>query len=130
MEDKEFNYINVIPFVDIMLVLLTIVLTTSTFIATGAITVSLPKASAAHGETVKRQTISIDRNGEIYFNTARITLSGLGTAMRGLDRETPLIIRADCHIRLQTFIDVLDLLNARGFRKVAIQTERRAQSAF
>jgi biopolymer transport protein ExbD len=125
MEDKEFNYINVIPFVDVMLVLLTIVLTTSTFIATGAISVTLPKASSTHGETLKRQTISIDRNGEIYFNAARMALAELNAAVRGLDKDTPLVIRADCHIRLQVFIDVLDLLNSGGFRKVAIQTERK-----
>jgi len=123
MEDKEFNYINVIPFVDVMLVLLTIILTTSTFIATGAISVTLPKASAAHGEILKRQTISIDQNGEIYFNAARMALAELNAAMRGLDRDTPLVIRADCHIRLQVFIDVLDLLNSGGFKKVAIQAE-------
>ncbi len=38
---------NVIPFVDIMLVLLIIVLTTSSFIATGRIPVNLPEASAS-----------------------------------------------------------------------------------
>ncbi len=53
MEEKEFNYINVIPLVDVMLVLLTIVLTTSTFIASGMINVSLPKASAEHKEILK-----------------------------------------------------------------------------
>ncbi|MFH0786115.1 MAG: biopolymer transporter ExbD, partial [Pseudomonadota bacterium] len=35
MEEKEFDYINVIPLVDVMLVLLTITLTTSSFIASG-----------------------------------------------------------------------------------------------
>ena len=35
MEEKPFESMNVIPFVDIMLVLLTIVLTTSSFIASG-----------------------------------------------------------------------------------------------
>lgn len=45
MDEKEFDYLNVIPLVDVMLVLLTIVLTTSTFIATGGIKVELPKAS-------------------------------------------------------------------------------------
>ena len=41
MKEKEFDYINVIPFIDIMLVLLTIILTTSTFIAQGAVPVEL-----------------------------------------------------------------------------------------
>ncbi|MDI6890307.1 MAG: biopolymer transporter ExbD [Thermodesulfovibrionales bacterium] len=70
MEEKEFDYINVIPFVDVMLVLLTIVLMTSTFIATGVIPVELPKASKSHEETLRTQTIEIDRNGNIYPNPA------------------------------------------------------------
>jgi biopolymer transport protein ExbD len=125
-EDKEFNYINVIPLVDVMLVLLTIVLTTSTFIATGMISVSLPKASP-HGkaEVMKNQTVSIDTAGRIFFNAQEVGLSGLSTRMAHLDRETPLIVRADCDIRLQVFIDVLDVLNTGGFKKVAIQTQTR-----
>jgi biopolymer transport protein ExbB/TolQ len=37
MEEKEFDYMNVIPLVDVMMVLLTIVLMTSTFIASGVL---------------------------------------------------------------------------------------------
>jgi len=125
-EDKEFNYINVIPLVDVMLVLLTIVLTTSTFIATGMISVSLPKASP-HGkaEVLKHQTVSIDTTGKIFFNAQEVGLSGLSARMAHLAKETPLLVRADCDIRLQVFIDVLDVLNTGGFKKVAIQTQTR-----
>jgi biopolymer transport protein ExbD len=123
-EDKEFDYINVIPLVDVMLVLLTIVLTTSTFIATGAISVSLPKASP-HGRAAvtKTQTVSIDTMGRIFFNSEEVGLTGLSAHLLPLDRETPLLVRADCDIRLQVFIDVLDILNAGSFKKVAIQTQ-------
>jgi len=125
MEDKEFDYINVIPLVDVMLVLLTIVLTTSTFIAAGTISVSLPKASHAPVETIKRQSISIDQNEDVYLNAAKVTLEELNVAIRDLDKETPMVVRADHQIRLQVFIDVLDILNGRGFKKVAIQTSKR-----
>jgi biopolymer transport protein ExbD len=125
MEEKEFDYINVIPLVDVMLVLLAIVLTTSTFIATGMISVSLPKASEAQSEVLKRQIISIDQHGAIYFNSIRVGLEELGLKIRDIDRNTPLIVRADKEVTLQIFVDVLDLLNNRGFKKVAIQTERR-----
>ncbi len=125
-EDKEFNYINVIPLVDVMLVLLTIVLTTSTFIATGMISVSLPKASPqGKAGVVKNQIVSIDPDGNIFFNAEEVGLGGLSTRMAHLDRETPLLVRADCDIRLQVFIDVLDVLNTGGFKKVAIQTQER-----
>ena len=125
MEEKEFDYINVIPLVDVMLVLLTIVLMTSTFIATGMISVSLPKASATQTEVLKRQTISIDQSGVIYFNSTRVALEELGMKIRGIDKNTPLILRADKDAKLQVFVDVLDLLNSDGFKKVAIQTERK-----
>lgn len=45
--EREVNQINVIPLVDVMLVLLVIVLTTATFITTGQIPVNLAKAAAA-----------------------------------------------------------------------------------
>ncbi|MFB3925934.1 MAG: ExbD/TolR family protein [Syntrophales bacterium] len=124
MEEKEFDYINVIPMVDVMLVLLTIVLTTSTFIATGMISVSLPKASHAQDEIIKRSVITIDRNGEVYFNSAAINLEELGKKIGELDKEAPVLVRADREIRLQIFVDVLDLLNSRGLKRVAIQTEK------
>jgi biopolymer transport protein ExbD len=125
MEEKEFDYINVIPLVDVMLVLLAIVLTTSTFIATGMISVSLPKASQAQSEVLKRQIISIDRHGAIYLNSIQIPLEELGMKIMNVDRNTPLLVRADKDVTLQIFVDVLDLLNNRGFKKVAIQTERK-----
>jgi len=125
VEEKEFDYINVIPLVDVMLVLLTIVLTTSTFIATGMISVSLPKASEAKVEMLERQIITIDQSGVIYFNSTKVALEELGTKIRDIDKNTPLIVRADKDVALQIFVDVLDIVNSRGFKKVAIQTERK-----
>lgn len=45
--DHELNQINVIPLVDVMLVLLLIVLTTETFISTGQIPVDLVRSKEA-----------------------------------------------------------------------------------
>jgi len=90
------------------------------------ISVSLPKASQAGSQAIlKQQTITIDQNGNIFFNTSPVLLEELGTALHKLDRETPILVRADSYIRLQSFIDVLDLLNCRGFQKVAVQTEKK-----
>ncbi|ABC78647.1 ExbD/TolR family protein [Syntrophus aciditrophicus] len=123
MEEKEFDYINVIPLVDVMLVLLTIVLTTSTFIATGGIPVSLPKASQNRIETLKVRTVEIDRNGLIYFSGQSVTLEELLDRLRPLDRNNPFMIRADRDIPLQNFVDVLDVVKNAGFRQVSLQTE-------
>ena len=125
MEEKEFDYINVIPFVDIMLVLLTIVLTTSTFIATGVIPVELPKASNRQEEILKTQTIEIDRDGRIYLNSQPLLIDDLKIALISLDKSVPILIRADKNISLQSFVDVLDVVKNLRFMRVSLQTEEK-----
>jgi len=118
MTDRE-----TIALVDVMLVLLTIVLTTSTFIATGGIPVSLPKASQNRIETLKVRTVEIDRNGLVYFSGQPVTLEDLQNTLRSLDRNSPFMIRADRDIPLQNFVDVLDIVKNAGFKQVSLQTE-------
>ncbi|MBA4395370.1 MAG: biopolymer transporter ExbD [Desulfobacca sp.] len=126
MEEKEFDYINVIPLVDVMLVLLTIVLTTSSFIATGMIPVELPKASKSQEEILKTQTIEIDQQGRVYLNARPMSLPVLGDSIRLLNKKIPILIKADRNIALQVFVDVLDLVKTSGFTRVSLQTEKRS----
>ncbi|HPW69157.1 MAG: biopolymer transporter ExbD [Desulfomonilia bacterium] len=123
MTEKEFDYINVIPLVDVMLVLLTIVLTTSSFIATGMIPLDLPKARSSAGETLKTQTIEIDRAGNIYLNSLPESLDSLKTALKPMDKNAPVLIRADRSTVLQNFVSVLDVIKGLEFTRVSLQTE-------
>lgn len=124
MDDKQFESINVIPFIDIMLVLLTIVLTTSTFIAQGIISVDLPKASVTHTSTKRAILIDIDRHGAIVLDEEPVTIGALGERLGTHERETAVLIRADRQITLQVFVEVLDTVKGLGFAKVSLQTEK------
>jgi len=128
MERKEFNYINVIPFVDIMLVLLTIVLLTSTFITTGMLPVELPKAANTEHEKklVKTQVIEIDRKGTIYLNSKLISLKGLEEELILVNKNTPIVIKADKYIALQVFVDIIDIINKFEFGKITLLTEEKS----
>jgi len=123
MDDKEFNYINMIPFIDVMLVLLSIVLMTSTFAVTGMIPVDLPKVVGKHQSATATQIVAIDREGVVFYRGKAITLPALQTEIVSMPRETPFLIRADKDIHLQGFVEVLDLIKTAGFRKVTLQTE-------
>jgi biopolymer transport protein ExbD len=123
MDEKEFNTMNVIPLVDVMLVLLTIVLTTSTFIASGVIPVELPRAAKANELASKIQTIDIDRTGSIYLNSKPISIEDLNKSICQFDRAIPMLIRADREVELQSFVDVLDVVKNLGFQKVSLLTE-------
>jgi len=123
MDEKEFNTMNVIPLVDVMLVLLTIVLTTSTFIATGVIPVELPRAAKANEIASKIQTIEIDRTGRVFLNGQPIQIEELRNSICKFDRSLPMMIRADREVALQAFVDVLDVVKNLGFQKVSLLTE-------
>lgn len=123
MEEKGFENINVIPLVDIMLVLLAIVLTTSTFISTGAIPIELPKASSSHAAAAL-QVVEIDRAGRLFFNSRPSDMASFTASIEALGRSTPILIRADRNTILQVFVDVLDAVRSRGFRNISLQTQQ------
>jgi len=125
MDEKPFDTINVIPFVDIMLVLLTIVLTTSSFIASGHIPIHLPQASATVEEAMQAKMIELNAQGQIHLEGVRLSAVELSARLQALPKETPFLIRADKDVALQYFIDVADVLKQLQFARVAVQTEQR-----
>jgi len=122
MRLKKFDQINVIPFIDIMLVLLVIVLTTATFIAKGVIPLDLPQASSAKELPLKKVSISIDKDGNIYLDAKKISLQTLQQALAKISKKSSIIIRSDKNSRFVTFIQVLDLLKREGFENIAVET--------
>ena len=122
MDEKPFESMNVIPLVDIMMVLLVIVLTTSSFIASGRIPVNLPQASMGAADMEKNVLIEMSREGLIYFNGREVTSEALRVALAPMEKDTAFVIRADSEITLQRFVDVADLLKQMQFAKVAVQT--------
>ena len=123
MEESGFESINIIPLVDVMLVLLTIVLTTSTFIATGVISVELPKAVNSSSETAEGILIEIDKQGKVYLDGNPSGIEMLQVELCEIDRTNPILIRADKAIELQIFVQVMDVVKGLNFRKVSLQTE-------
>ena len=72
---KKFDEINIIPFIDIMLVLLAIVLITASFISQGKIQVNVPKASSTvafkSDELAKLLTVTADKQLYLMTNLSR-----------------------------------------------------------
>ena len=122
-DEKEFAQLNIIPLVDVMLVLLTIVLTTSTFVAKGLLPVELPRAAHGRSEAQKSAVIALDKSGALSMDGLPLSMPTLAQRLASLQTTTPVVIQSDRGLRLQTFIDLLDLLKGLGFTKVSVQTE-------
>lgn len=124
MEEKSFDYMNVIPLVDVMMVLLVIVLMTSTFIAGGLIPVELPKSSQDQKQAAMTLTIVVDAAGVVHIDGIPVALARLDDRIGSLSKQTPVLIRADRNLPVQTCVDVMDALTSRGITRIALQTER------
>jgi biopolymer transport protein ExbD len=123
MDERPFETLNVIPFVDVMLVLLAMVLTTANFIATGRIPVSLPQASRSQVEKHQDKVIDLAVNGDVYFDGQAVTKDEFEGRVKALPPDTSFLIRADRNLAFQGFIDIADVLKRLNFTKVAVQTK-------
>jgi biopolymer transport protein ExbD len=125
MKVKKFDQINVLPFIDIMLVLLVIVLTSASFVSKGTIPVDLPEASSASAPIEKMKSIVIDRNGHFYFEDRKMSFDELKAQILKLNpKKDALLIKSDAHSQFQNFVKVIDLLKSKGFAKVSIETKQ------
>ncbi len=120
--DEEIASINVIPLVDIMLVLLTIVLTTATFIVSGRIPVDLARAAHAEPSRASPVVLTLTLHRIVYLNDRPV--SDLDRAMAILPRATPVVVRADGGLALRDFIDLVDRVKALGFAQVSLDVRR------
>jgi biopolymer transport protein ExbD len=127
---KRMDQINVIPFIDVMLVLLAIVLTTATFLIEGRLPIRLPAAETqAAPLDVTPVEIAIAADGQIFWGNETVgagpaALVGLEPRFDQLAPGTPVVLRVDAQARFEAFIGVVDRLKARGIERVSILTRR------
>lgn len=123
MKIKKFDSINVVPFIDVLLVLLTIVLMTSTFIAKGVIPISLPNANSAEDMKVKKEiSIFIKKDGSIYFGKTLVSKNELLEKIHLIDKENFILINSDKEAKFDIFVSIFDLLKENEFKNISIVT--------
>ena len=121
---KRFDTINVIPFIDIMLVLLAIVLTTATFIAQGKLEIQLPKTQTQQAQLEeKRIELAIAENEQIYLREQPVALEQLDAELEGLAKTSPIVLRVDTRVPFGRFVSVVDILKLHQLEKLSILTE-------
>lgn len=122
--EREVNQINVIPLVDVMLVLLVIVLTTATFISTGQIPVNLAKAKEAGDRKDVPVVVTLTVNGELFLNDRPVPADGLKNVLLAHPRESLVVVRADKVTLLERFVSVVDEIRGLGFQSVSLEVVR------
>ncbi|EAH6260422.1 TonB system transport protein ExbD [Campylobacter upsaliensis] len=118
--------LNIIPFIDIMLVLLAIVLSLSSFIAHSKIELKLPVSenSTSFNESQNKFFIAINERDEFFLNDEKISLKQLENAILALDKDTMVALKSDKFAKFESFVKIIDLLKIKEHEKIQIITEK------
>jgi biopolymer transport protein ExbD len=124
--------INVIPLIDVMLVLLVIFIITAPLLS-NAIKLDLPDArgteSLAKPETIQ---IAIDQNGAVYWDNQKLVGTELPMRLQWAAKQFPLPelhLRADKNARYEAIAQLLSAAQQNGLSKISFVTDQPAPSA-
>jgi biopolymer transport protein ExbD len=127
---KEDPEINLIPLIDVALLLVIFFMLSSTFMQEGRLKIELPQASLAPTGRQKADPIvvSVTQAGSFRVNERELVNSSTDTLraaimeVAGADRSRPVTVRADARATHQSVVTAMDVLGKLGFVKINIAT--------
>ena len=116
--------INMVPFVDVVLVLLIIFMITAPILQSG-IEVDVPKTKTIKDISQDRLVVSIDKGQRIYLGNDPINIHQLGTKVHSQLKDThqSVFLRCDEAVPFGVFASVVDALRVSGINNISIVTE-------
>lgn len=123
MKIKKIDSLNLIPFIDVMLVLLVIILTTTSFISKDMINIDVPNVEQANNNSNinnKDTIISINKNSDLFFNDKKVTKEELKQQISTLNKDSNIIINGDKKSNFNDFVSVMNILEKAGFENLFI----------
>jgi biopolymer transport protein TolR len=128
------NQINVVPYIDVMLVLLVIFMVTAPLINTSM--VDLPSVSRSNQPPANPLEVLIRKDGSITLvdrerggekrSVSRDTLVREVKAMIARNKDQPVVIAADQDVQYKVVVEVMDVLQSNGVVKVGLLTKPRS----
>jgi biopolymer transport protein TolR len=130
------NQINVVPYIDVMLVLLVIFMITAPLINPGQI--ELPSISKTSDPPTQPMEVSIRTDGTLWLRDRarsmeerRVSRNQLIAAIRQKQKQSPeqaVVIAADKDVRYEAVLEVMDMLQQNQVRRVGLLAKPRSPS--
>ncbi|MBX3235396.1 MAG: biopolymer transporter ExbD [Nitrospiraceae bacterium] len=117
--------INVIPLVDVVLVLLVIFMVTAPMLYRG-MDINLPKSATNTIKPEARAVLSIERDQRLYLDKDQVSPIQLERKLRALKDQNPevsLFLRADRDVPYGIVVQVMDSVKKAGIEKLGMVTE-------
>lgn len=131
---KKIDSLNLIPFIDIMLVLLVIVLTTATFLQQNHLSVDIPKVAESTGAQAINKNdiiISIKNDNKIFLDENEVSLEQLRFHISRISKDSHIVLNGDKKSNFEVFAKIMAMLESLEFSNlyILVGAESRADSA-
>ena len=128
---RTISEINMVPFIDVMLVLLIIFMVTAPLIAPSVIDLPSVGKAAKQADSVIQIIINKDESLELKRlpdskNTARAAINSVADQVRKMQSgqaNTPVVISADKSVKYETVVQVMDKLKRAGIERVGLSVQ-------
>lgn len=128
--DRDEPELNLIPLIDVLIILLIFLVMTTTFAQQRSLNINLPESGAPTTPVrEKRISLSIDSGGQFRIDGKPVMNSGhadeLKIALRlaaGMEKDPVVVIEADRQSTHQALIGALDALGQLGFQRISFAT--------
>ena len=125
---RAVNDINMVPFIDVMLVLLIIFMVTAPMITPSV--VDLPSVGKANKQPDKVLQVIIQKDESLELlvdgQSRKLMLGGVAEAVKGAqpaDANTAVVISADRTVKYETVVKVMDTLQRAGIQRVGLSVQ-------
>jgi biopolymer transport protein TolR len=126
---RSMNEINMVPFIDVMLVLLIIFMVTAPLITTGVVDLPSVGKSSKRPDHVVELVVGIDDKVKLRIDGkdgAPVAMREIAARVRELqggDANTPVVISADKAVKYETVVKVMDTLQRAGVLRVGLSVK-------
>lgn len=127
-DDEPLSDINVVPLVDIVLVVLIIFMVTAPMFMKPSINVNLPKAASGDKTQAGQLNISITADGRLNLNGSFVDEAAIANKAKELFESNPevqAVISADKDVPHGKVVGVMDTVKSSGVKKFAISIDKK-----
>ncbi len=122
---SSLSEINMVPFIDVVLVLLIIFMITAPILQSG-IEVDVPKTKTVKELTQVRMVITIDRAQRVYLNDKPVNIHELGAQLLSQMKDPQhqaVYVRCDETVPFGSWASVVDALRQSGIQNISVVTQ-------
>ena len=128
--DRDEPEINLIPMIDVLLVIIIFLMLTTTYVKFSGLEINLPTADASkQAEQPNEIDVAVTASGQVLINKSPLTAADVKTIAEALQRaagsrpDPVIIINADAKATHQSVVDIMQAAQTAGYPHISFATQ-------